>query len=34
MQPVNLFALEVAAIYAVVGFEVADDRLDRLAPLG
>ncbi len=33
VQPVAGFALEVAAIHAVIGLEVADDRLDRLTPL-
>ena len=32
VQPVAGFALEVAAVHAVIGLEVGDDRLNRLAP--
>lgn len=33
MQPVTGFTLQVTAVHAVIGLEVADDRLDGLAPL-
>ena len=33
VQPVTLLALEMAAVHAVISLEVADDRLDGLAPL-
>ena len=32
VQPVAGLALEVAAVHAVIGLDVADDRFDRLAP--
>ena len=33
MQPVTPLTFEVAAVHAVIGFEVADDGFDGLAPL-
>jgi hypothetical protein len=30
VQPVTLLTLEVTAVHAVIGLEVADDRFDRL----
>ena len=32
MQPVPALTLEVAAVHAVIGLEVADDRLNGLTP--
>lgn len=32
VQTVPLRSLEVTAVHAVIGLEVSDDRLDRLAP--